>query len=445
MGWRLACACWLAAAHLVRGNCVVCPAYVALSAHDKLAVLWNKTTVDAYAQAQWPNAWPSALELLAENMDTTFDRFGDESNRPRTVHAHGMLAQVRWESHSKAFTGVYTSGSRDAIVRLSLAGKPGSFSPGFAIKFLIDGQTSANLIGMVSLEGQGNCYNFFQNQLKTSVALPVDSSTSIFAQVGLELFESGATPATKLLPDQPSLFTSAGVLQPVPVYPTLLYLVPNPALTAAWTNFTGDFRTGLAPIPQSTLLYTVYAATAGCMCASGPCDDVLANAPVCAPLLIASIYTASPFVASPYGDGGIFFRHSRWFKKSRQTCVYAAALDDANADSTVLPTVPGDTAMCAATTTTTTTCPVQGLVSAAAGCEPEDKFLFGAAPLPQPAQSSQTALAGIPVAASGLVAYWVLREWRRRRRATQVLSEEFIGLAEMPRPTHTAGGYQGVV
>jgi len=37
---------------LVRGSnapgCVICPSYVALSAEDKLAVLWNKTTKGVY-------------------------------------------------------------------------------------------------------------------------------------------------------------------------------------------------------------------------------------------------------------------------------------------------------------------------------------------------------------------------------------------------------------
>jgi len=390
-----------------------------------------------------PNAWPSALDLFNEEMDTTFDRFGDESNRPRLVHAYGALAKVVWavqpDAAALGYTGVYASGSTAAIIRLSLAGKPGSFSPGFAVKFLIDGQTSANIIGMFSLDGQGTTdFDYFRNQLKTTVPLPANAASSFITQRGLTEFETGSTPATNLMPDQPALFSTAGALQTKPAYPTLLYLAPNPALTASWDNFTGDFRDGLATTPVGTLLYTVYAATGGCQCAGGTCADALANADACAPKSIATITTASAFVSSKYGDGGIFFRHSRWFKKSRSTCVFATNQGDASIDSTVLPTYAGNTATCVADAA----CAAASLVSATSGCTQEDAYLLGASAAPAPLGAIVGGVVGGAVVLA-VVVIVLVRRHRRIRSEAALVQGSFKGLVESPNVESPGpGGYR---
>jgi len=374
-------------------------------------------------------------------MDTTFDRFGDESNRPRLVHAYGALAKIVWavqpDAAALGYTGVYASGSTEAIIRLSLAGKPGSFSPGFAVKFLIDGQTSANIIGMFSLDGQGTTdFDYFRNQLKTTVPLPANAASSFITQSGLTQFETGATPATNLMPDQPALFTTAGTLQTKPVYPTLLYLVPNPALTASWNNFTGDFRDGLSSTPVGTLLYTVYAATGACQCSGGTCADALANSDACAPVSIATITTASAFVSSEYGDGGIFFRHSRWFKKSRSTCVFATNQGDTGVDSTVMPTYAGNTATCVADAS----CAAGSLVSSTAGCTQEDAYLLGASAAPAPIGAIVGGVVG-GVAVLAVVVIVLIARRRRIRSEAALAQGSFKGLVDSPN-VESPGSYR---
>ena len=292
-------------------------------------------------------------------MDTTFDRFADvfPAQRIRYIHPHGALVPITWSvvSNSLGLTGVYASGSTSALLRLSLAGDPASgFSPGFAIKFLIDGQVSANLIGMYSLDSQGQNYNFFFNQLKTRIPTPTSNSffTSLGLEAGLLLFETGATPATQLNPNQPAYYSSDGSSSLRPKAPQALYLVPNPALTLQFNNsitVPRSFLVDLASIPSGTLLYTVYAtlnATACDQCNGAPCSDIFSTTSPCQVTSVATITTSGSFVASPWVDQGIFFQHSRVNPKVRSTCTYPAAQDDNEEDSTVLPTVAHQVADC---------------------------------------------------------------------------------------------------
>jgi hypothetical protein len=123
------------------------------------------------------------------------------------IHAHGSLAPVRFDvvANNLGLTGLFSSGAQYGLMRLSLAGDPASgVSPGFGLKLFVDGQISANLIGMFSLDGQGADYNYFRHQLKTRVRKP--TGTSFFNSLGLDagqlLFQTGADPATSLASDQ---------------------------------------------------------------------------------------------------------------------------------------------------------------------------------------------------------------------------------------------------
>jgi len=90
--------------------------------------------------------------------------------------------------------------------------------------------------------------------------------------------------------------------------------------------------------------------------------------------------------------------------------MYSTALSDTNIDSTVLPTVAGDTAMCYSTSS----CPVSGLTSASSGCLSEDTYLVGVS---QGGMSMGTTI-GIAVGASlggMLVVAFICRRWRQRR------------------------------
>ena len=100
-----------------------------------------------------------------------------EPNRVKMVHSQGLVAKVRWEPvadniAAKGFTGIYASGSDTAIMRLSetnnLYDGSTGLTPSMAIKFLRDGDESANLLAMKTFR-QTNSWNFFENDLDNRV------------------------------------------------------------------------------------------------------------------------------------------------------------------------------------------------------------------------------------------------------------------------------------
>lgn len=341
-------------------TCVNCPDYLALTAQQKQDMIYSRAATGALT-SNFNNQYANgATQVFLESMDTTFDRFADEfpSGRVRAIHGRSALAKIKYTvvSNTLGLTGIYNTGAPNGVIRLSLAGDPtNSFSPGFGIKFFVNGQVSANLVGMFSLDGQGANYNFFANQLKTRIAKPTTTNflTGIAADVGIARFETGAKPATQLDPDQPSYYNADGTPSAVtPKWPQALYLVPNPALNQSFSTAAHEFRSDLLTIPSNTLLYTVYATLDAASCSkcgvgnAEPCPDIFAVGGSCQVQEIGQITSTSTFVASPYVDNGVFFQHSRVIKETRRTCVYAKSRDDTNKDSTVLPTVANSMADC---------------------------------------------------------------------------------------------------
>lgn len=77
------------------------------------------------------------------------------------------------------YTGIYEEGSNQVILRLSEAGNLSSESTGLhpsaAIKFLIDGTTSENILVTPNLTGSDS-WDFFHEPMKTRLA-PFDPET----------------------------------------------------------------------------------------------------------------------------------------------------------------------------------------------------------------------------------------------------------------------------
>ncbi|OWA54101.1 hypothetical protein BV898_18518 [Hypsibius exemplaris] len=173
------------------------------------------------------------------------------------------------------------------------------------LKILIDGQQSQNLQVMWSVDGQGTNKNFFHHTF-SNVIPPAQS----FA---LKILSKAFDGAIWLLPgntqDRPEsnhnlpLYEQASVtsdgqrVQNVRA-PYQVNFIPNPA--AGWDPANSrDLRVNLNAIPQGTVLYTV---TAKRMSTTSE-EQV-----------IGQLVTTSPFVASEYEDGKLFFQHAakRW-------------------------------------------------------------------------------------------------------------------------------------
>jgi len=93
----------------------------------------------------------------------------DRPRRTKLVHQQGLVAKAEFiPTGENSYTGIFASGSDNAIIRLSEAGLivPGvsdGLTPSFAIKYLRDTVHSANQFGMVEFDPQVDDWNFWTN------------------------------------------------------------------------------------------------------------------------------------------------------------------------------------------------------------------------------------------------------------------------------------------
>ncbi len=282
--------------------------YETLSAGEKQRILEQMQVDSEYNELpQWTGfeLLPALRFLLPTQkkpgqqfMGVTIDRQSDfmPEGRPKTLHALGVVASIRFvgtEGHP--YTGLF-KGADHGVARFSLGAKPGegSFAPGIAVKFLIDGQPSRNFVAMFSLDGQTN-YNFFENDFSNHVP-PIKSALLRFAGKVIELVTDFAN-LTRV--DQLSTITQDGQIISVAnaVAPEQLILVPNKELSFA--KEAHEFRDDLLSIPVGTKLYDIYAKES-----SGQ-------------RFLGSLETTSLVRASEFSDKSLFFKHTRVEDKTK--------------------------------------------------------------------------------------------------------------------------------
>ena len=141
--------------------------YQALTASKKQEDIMAEVSRTNGEHGPWYGAFKTAVRLfLAQSGKPTMDYQGDTmppgklyGYRQRVIHSVGTIAKVSLKpqaTSSHPFTGIF-EGASHGIIRLSLAGQPslvGSFTPGFALKFLRDGLPSVNLVAAPSVDGQ---------------------------------------------------------------------------------------------------------------------------------------------------------------------------------------------------------------------------------------------------------------------------------------------------
>ncbi len=236
--------------------------------------------------------WNSIIKSVKSmaSLNISFTRTCDELplGRPKFIHPSGSVVKIIFVPRKQSpYSGIYKGGL--GLARLSLAGNPkqiGSYTPGMALKFLIDGYPSVNLHVMNSLDGQGDNQNFFENIFSNSIPEPKS-----LVLKGLKVW-------FRLFVKNPLLLgvhhlarkTTDGSDEKEIIAPDQLYFVP------IQTEFipkdsSRDFRNALSEIPSRTHLYMVEAQS----------DRGL--------IQIGDIYTTSIFLASVYGDHQLFFQH----------------------------------------------------------------------------------------------------------------------------------------
>ena len=183
--------------------------YIKLSADDKMTKLMEKIAADE-SSADWFSKLSVGTGMMGESMCPTFKARGDQlpwersflfsyGFRNKYIHSVGNVGKVEWKSvGSHKYTGVF-KGSKQVLIRMSLAAEPDKEEektiPGFGLKFLRDGVDSGNMVAMFSVDGQDS-WDFFKNNFtnhippiknlaQTPLAVKFATATKNIQQVGL--------------------------------------------------------------------------------------------------------------------------------------------------------------------------------------------------------------------------------------------------------------------
>ena len=228
----------------------------------------------------------------------------------KPIHPNAVLAKVNFTPVAGSpYTGLF-QGSDSGLLRLSVTGDPADrgFAPGLAWKLLIDGKPSENLAALYTLTGQGNNYNFFANELSQYVLPEANESLATTA-----IFSAVTTKPTMLMMTDMAKFNQDGSTVSQPKAPTQIYFVPNPELANLFPSEPHDFREALMTIPEGYKLYDVYATDMQIKTSILPSTSRRYAAERRASAVkIGEMTTTSAFIASEFGDSGIFFKHQRY-------------------------------------------------------------------------------------------------------------------------------------
>jgi len=227
----------------------------------------------------------------------------------KPMHPYGAMAKVRFvATPDNGYTGLF-QGVEHGLLRLSVAGDPavGGFVPGLAWKAFIDGKPSENLSALYTLSGQGGNHNFFANELSQYVLPEVNDtlgSTLLFSTVSLR--------PTLLRVNDMAEVSQNGTPIAQPKSPTQLYFVPREEVRQRFSSAPHDFRTDLVTLNAGIKLYDVYATSMEIKVSLIPSiSQSYANQRRSSARKVGELELTSPFIASAFGDSGVFFKHQR--------------------------------------------------------------------------------------------------------------------------------------
>ncbi|EAR87006.1 peroxidase, putative (macronuclear) [Tetrahymena thermophila SB210] len=264
---------------------------------SKLNQIWGEVTKNTSSAK-----FPSPVGLLLESMSPTLDHVADQlpEGRSKKVHSVGSVAKAEFIAEKNFYTGFF-QGADSLIIRFSLAKEPDythkqsidahdNFVPGIALKFLIDGQPSANLFAMHGVNGVYS-YNFFDLDFNNHIPQPEGLQLKVVA----DKFSTGTKIVQFLGLRKFSEHTQDGKPVPNPNFPYMLTFKPYQYVKDFFTpDYTEDYKEILKKIPSGTLLFEVYA--------------TLSPTQTCKQK-IGDIRTTSEITPSYFGDTELFFQH----------------------------------------------------------------------------------------------------------------------------------------
>lgn len=285
--------------------------YEAMNACDKQAALWRQIKATEYKALPDLKGFGvgELWDLGQQSVGFKGKHHSDFAPKGwrKLLHARGSIATIRVVPRpGTPFTGIF-QGADCALLRLSLTFKPGfgrGVAPGLALKVLRDRNSSANVSALVSLTGQGKDYDFFLNPLSNIVPI----ASGLGPKIIHNIFGKVSSYPEELAVNDMATTDVRGARAQQVVSPRQLFFVPATGLKSSSDEH--DIRSDFAKIPAGTTVYHLMAAPtsrANFNYVSYSDDD--AKAFVKEAQHIADLVTTSEFVASSFGDSGIFFRH----------------------------------------------------------------------------------------------------------------------------------------
>jgi hypothetical protein len=269
---------------------------------EKQDYLWSQVVATEYDADKLPTGAVGLSDLLKlftpRYLFVTFQHSGDElpEGRIKPIHSWGAVAKVNFHiTTSTGYTGFFEPGNYAGIVRASLAGPPKNFTPAIALKLLVDGNPSVNMVAMYSVDGQGDNQNFFEHPFSNKIPAADTFATKLLEKafrLAINMLKRGSEPSY-LPPDNLARMTPEGRTIVRYSAPYSLIYTPRPELRQN-PNDQRDFRLKLSELPAGTVLY-----------------DIAAKASENAGAVnIGELVLTTPLKACAYGDENLFFQHN---------------------------------------------------------------------------------------------------------------------------------------
>jgi hypothetical protein len=220
------------------------------------------------------------------------------------------MAKIKIVPVASAYSGVF-QGAECGLLRLSLTYRPGGkkpVAPGLALKVLRDGVYSANISALVNLQGQEDDYNFFKHPMSNIVPRVDKLGQKLVHRV----FKKVSPYPEELKVEDMARIDSSGKEVKTLTAPRQLFFVPAPVSVSSAEH---DVRKDFLAIPVGTAIYQIHALSSKhegfdyTQYKDEGVEKFIKDSEH-----IADIVTTSEFLASEFGDQGIFFRHQTRLK-----------------------------------------------------------------------------------------------------------------------------------
>ena len=297
--------------------------YLPLTSCEKQSVLWDRVVSSEYKDL------PSYEKLgLAQVLKMAVQPIRKKMNKEsdfapigwkKYLHKRAVVAKVKFTSlEDHPYTGFF-KGTDCALLRLSVTYRPDPndnepVAPGLALKAFRDGAPSANISALYTLMGQGQNYNFFEKPLSNIVPRGHSAGEKVIHWI----FRKVTKYPEELNMQHMSKVREAGKVIESPYAPTQIFFVPNKQKLSFSQDY-HDIRDDLLKIKKETVLYKVYAIAESDKYNNFynyNIEDISKNLKDAQP--IGEISTTSRFIASEFGDTGIFFKHEAQKNKDYQ-------------------------------------------------------------------------------------------------------------------------------